>query len=91
MYYKPLFNNVIIERTEQSKTTDGGIIIPDNAKERPSNGVVVAAGTNVEHVSVGDKVLFSKYAGTEVVLPGDSREVGLLVREEDILSIICEE
>ncbi len=90
----PLQDRVLVKRVEEEEKTKGGIIIPDTAKEKPIEGVIVAAGKGKLkedgsviplEVKVGDKVLFSKYAGTEVKLNGEEH---LIMREDDILGII---
>jgi len=97
MKVKPLHDRLLVKRIESEEKTAGGIIIPDTAKEKPSQGVVVAVGEgrfNPEgkrialDVKEGDKVLFGKYAGTEVKLGGVEH---LIMREEDIQAIIIEE
>ena len=70
MNFQPLGKRVLVERLEDVKTTASGIIIPDNAKEKPLSGKVLAVSSEVEGVSVGDSVVFAKYGGTEVVLEG---------------------
>ena len=70
MNFQPLGKRVLVERLEDVKTTASGIIIPDNAKEKPLSGKVLAVSSEVEGVSVGDSVVFAKYGGTEVVLDG---------------------
>ncbi|HPQ69201.1 MAG TPA: co-chaperone GroES [bacterium] len=94
MKIRPLQDRVMIKRLAEEEKTKSGIIIPDSAKEKPAQGEVVAVGdgkvmdngVKVElHVKAGDKVLFSKYAGTEVKLDG---EEFLIMREDDILGII---
>jgi chaperonin GroES len=96
MNFKPLFNNILVERKEEETTTKGGIIIPDTAKEKPSRGRVLAVGdgTTFENgntipmrVKVGDIVLFSKWGGTEIKLDGQNR---LIMKETDVLGIINE-
>jgi len=93
-YLKPLYDRVLIKRIEVSNITKGGIIIPDSAKEKPLEGEVVAVGpgrildngnTLSLIVKVGDKVLFSKYAETEITLNG---HVFLLLKEDDLLGIL---
>lgn len=90
----PLRDRLMVKRTEEKTTSKGGIIIPDNAKEKPSEGVVVAAGSgrvndhgNITplEVKVGDKILFSKYAGTEVKVEGQEY---LIIREDDVLCVV---
>ncbi len=94
MKYRPLHDRVIIERIEEQEISAGGIIIPDTAKEKPQEGKVMAVGTGIVvkdgktiplQVKPGDRVLFTKYAGTEVKF-GD--ETHLVVREDDILGIL---
>jgi chaperonin GroES len=91
---KPLGDRIIIELVELEEKTASGIVLPDTAKEKPQEGKVIAVGTgrvldNGEHValevSVGDSIIFSKYAGTEVKYEGNEY---LIVRENDILAII---
>jgi chaperonin GroES len=91
---KPLQDRVLVKRIEAEEKTASGIIIPDTAKEKPQEGEVIAVGpgkvldngTKVElTVKVGDKVLFSKYAGTDVKIDGVEY---LIMREDDILGII---
>ncbi len=94
MKIRPLRDRVLIKRVDDETKTAGGIIIPDTAKEKPSEGIVEAVGegrqtpdgkTVAMTVKVGNKVLFGKYAGTEIKVDGESR---LIVREEDILAIV---
>ena len=96
MNFKPLFNNILIERVDEETTTKGGIIIPDTAKEKPSRGRVLAVGegavleNGTKHpmsVKVGDVVLFSKWGGTEIKLDGKDR---VIMKETDVLGIIEE-
>jgi chaperonin GroES len=91
---KPLGDRVLVQPIEEAETKKGGIIIPDTAKEKPQEGKVVALGTGKldEHgkkidfqVKKGDKVLISKYGGTEIKIDG---ETYLIMREDDILGII---
>jgi chaperonin GroES len=86
---KPLADRVLIEPTAAETTTASGIIIPDNAKEKPQKGNVVAVGTGTKDepltVKVGDTVLYGKYAGTELKLEGKDY---LIMRESDILAIV---
>ncbi|MEO5574266.1 MAG: co-chaperone GroES [Gammaproteobacteria bacterium] len=93
MNIRPLHDRVLVRRMEEERTTAGGIVIPDNAAEKPARGEVVAVGSGKLldsgtvrplDVKVGDKVLFTKYSGTEV--PGN-KEL-LMMREEDIMGII---
>jgi len=92
---KPLGDRVLVEPAEEKEVKKGGIIIPDSAKEKPTEGIVRALGTGKTddngkkvpfEVKVGDRVLISKYGGTEVKL-GEVKYT--LVREEDILGIIA--
>ena len=94
MNIKPLHDRVLIKRIEADTKTAGGIIIPDTAKEKPSEGIVEAVGNGFRaedgkvipmSVKVGDKVLFGKWSGTEVKLNGEDR---LIVKESDILAVI---
>jgi chaperonin GroES len=91
---KPLGDRVIIELVESEEKTASGIVLPDSAKEKPQEGKVVAVGTgrvldNGERValevSAGDRIIFSKYAGTEVKYEGNEY---LILRENDILAVI---
>jgi len=94
MKIKPMNDRVLVLRTEQEQKTAGGIIIPDTAKEKPQEGKVISAGPGKidEHgkrtpmeVKAGDRVLFSKYGGTEIKIDGVEH---LFLREEDILGIL---
>lgn len=88
MAFQPLGKRVLIERVEESKTTASGIIIPDNAKEKPLNGNVVAISKEISDadlIAVGDKVVFGKYAGTELSLDGKTY---LVMEDKDILGIL---
>jgi len=94
MKIRPLQDRVIVKRIEEEEKTKGGIIIPDSAKEKPMEGEVVAVGngkvldngTKLEMtVKVGNRILFSKYAGNEVKIDGVEH---LIMREDDILGII---
>jgi chaperonin GroES len=91
---RPLHDRVLIKRVESETTSKGGIIIPENAKEKPLEGEVVAVGTGrvledgsvrALQVKTGDRVLFSKYSETEVKIGGENF---LLLREDDLLGII---
>jgi chaperonin GroES len=86
---KPLADRVLIEPAAAEKTTAGGIIIPDTAKEKPQRGTVVAVGPGKKDepvtVKVGDLVLYGKYAGTEISVEGKDY---LIMRESDIVAII---
>ena len=85
MNFQPLGERVLIKRIEEAKTTASGIIIPDNAKEKPSRGKVVKVSSEVENIAVENIVLFGKYAGTEISL--DSEEF-LVVEASDIIGIL---
>ena len=94
MKIRPLYDRVVVRRMEEETTTPGGIVLPDTAAENPMQGEVVAVGRgkaldNGEFraldVKVGDKVLFGKYAGTEVKVDGEEL---LVMREDDLLGII---
>ena len=91
---KPLGNRVVVEPVEQEETTALGIVLPDTAKEKPQQGIILAAGPGERDedgkrialdVKVGDKVLFAKYAGTELKLDGKKL---LILRETDLLGIV---
>ena len=85
MNFKPLGDRLLVERVEEVNTTASGIIIPDNAKEKPSQGKVLAIGSDVEEVKEGDVVVFGKYSGTELTL--DDKEY-LVLEVSDVLGII---
>jgi chaperonin GroES len=94
MKIKPLHDRVIVSRIEEQETTKGGIIIPDTAKEKPAEGKITAVGDGktLENgqkqaliVKVGDRVLFGKYAGTEITIDGEEH---LIMREDDIIAIV---
>jgi len=94
MKIRPLQDRVIVKRIEEEEKTKGGIIIPDTAKEKPSEGEVVAVGKGKADdngkvtpldVKVKDRVLFGKYAGTEINIDGEEH---LIMREDDILGIV---
>ena len=85
MNFQPLGKRVLVERLEDVKTTASGIIIPDNAKEKPLSGKVLAVSSEVEGVSVGDSVVFAKYGGTEIVLDGKTY---LVLKIEDVLGVL---
>jgi chaperonin GroES len=94
MTIKPLRDRVVIERIEAESKTAGGIIIPDNAKEKPSEGIVIAVGSGIHDsngklipldVQVGDLILFAKWGGVEVKFGG--KEL-IILKESDILAII---
>ena len=94
MNIKPLHDKVLVKRVDEETKTAGGLIIPDTAKENPSEGVVEAVGNGFRaddgkilpmSVKAGDKVLFGKWAGTEIKVNGESR---LIIKESDILAIV---
>jgi len=94
MKVKPLHDRVIVKRLEEENKTKGGIIIPDSAKEKPAEGKIIAAGNGKIlddgkrqplEVKKGDRVLFGKYAGTEIKMDGEEH---LIMREDDIIAII---
>lgn len=96
MKIRPLYDRVLVKRLEENTKTAGGIIIPDTAKEKPSEGIVEAVGTGLVteegkvipmNVKVGDKVLFGKWSGTEVKLNGEER---LIIKESELLGIVEE-
>jgi chaperonin GroES len=91
---KPLGSRVVIEPIEQEEITAGGIVLPETAKEKPQQGMVLAVGQGdrddegnriAMDVSVGDKVLFAKYSGTEIKMDGKKL---LILRESDLLAIV---
>lgn len=94
MKIRPLQDRVIVKRIEEEEKTKGGIIIPDTAKEKPQEGRVIAVGKGKItedgkviplDVKEGDRILFGKYAGTEIKIEGEEH---LIMREEDILGIV---
>ncbi|QOP45228.1 co-chaperone GroES [Sulfurimonas paralvinellae] len=84
MNFKPLGDRVLVQRVEETNTTASGIIIPDNAKEKPSEAKVVAVSSEVEDVKVDDIVVFGKYSGTDLTLDGKEY---LVLDTSDILGI----
>jgi len=95
MNIRPLHDRIIVERIEEETKTAGGIIIPDTAKEKPQMGNVVAVGKGKStedgkvlpmDVKVGDKILFGKYAGTEIKVEGKEY---LMMREDDVLGVLA--
>ena len=93
MKIRPLQDRILVKRVDEEETTSGGIIIPDSAKEKPQEGQVVAVGPgktlengNVAepNVKAGDRILFSKYAGTDVNVDGEEH---IIIREDDVLAI----
>ena len=96
MKIKPLHDRVVVKRLDELTKTSGGIIIPDTAKEKPSEGIVEAVGDGARTedgkvipmcVKVGDKVLFAKWGGTEVKLNDEDR---VIMKESDILAVVEE-
>lgn len=89
LHIKPIADRVVVEAAAAQETTAGGIIIPDTAKEKPVQGTVVAVGNGKKDepltVKVGDKILYGKYAGTEILIEG--REY-LMMRESDIYAVL---
>ncbi len=94
MKVKPLNDRVLVQRIEEVQVTKGGIVIPDSAKEKPIEGRIVAVGPGkmsdagnrmALQVKEGDRVLFGKYAGTEIKIEGEEY---LMMREEDLLAVI---
>ena len=94
MKIRPLQDRILVKRIEEEETTKGGIIIPDTAKEKPQEGKIIAVGkgkisedgkVTPLDVKKGDKILFSKYAGTEVNIDGEEH---LIIREDDVLGVV---
>ena len=94
MAFRPLHDRVVVRRLDSEEKTKGGIIIPDTAKEKPSEGVIVSVGPgardengkiNALDVKAGDRVLFGKWSGTEVKLNGEDL---IIMKESDIMGII---
>ena len=94
MKFRPLHDRVLVERVKEDSKTAGGIIIPDTAKEKPSEGVVVAVGPGARDdsgkvtaldVKKGDRVLFGKWGGTEVTIDGQDL---LIMKESDIMGVV---
>ncbi len=94
MKIRPLQDRILVKRIEEEESTAGGIIIPDTAKEKPQEGKVIAVGKGVIRddgklqkldVKKGDRVLFGKFAGTEVTLEDEEH---LIIREDDVLGIV---
>jgi len=95
MAFTPLHDRVLVRRVESDEKTAGGLIIPDNAKEKPAEGEVVSCGAGARKdsgelipmdVKAGDKVLFGKWSGTEVKIDGEDL---LIMKESDILGVIA--
>jgi len=94
MNLRPLQDRILVKRVEEETKTAGGLYIPETAKEKPQRGEIVAAGKGKKtedgkvlplDVKVGDKVLFGKYAGTEIKVDGEDY---LIMREDDILAVV---
>ena len=94
MSFRPLHDRVLVRRVEAEEKTAGGIIIPDSAKEKPAEGVIVSVGTGARaengtvtplEVKAGDRVLFGKWSGTEVKVGGEDL---LIMKESDVLGVI---
>ena len=94
MKVRPLHDRLIVKRIDEEEKTAGGIIIPDTAKEKPQEGKVIAVGSGKVNedgkvtpldVKKGDRVLFSRYAGTEIQLEGAEH---LIIREDDVLAVL---
>jgi chaperonin GroES len=94
MGFRPLHDRVVVRRVDSEEKTKGGIIIPDTAKEKPSEGVIVSVGPgarddqgkiNALDVKAGDRVLFGKWSGTEVKLNGEDL---IIMKESDIMGVI---
>jgi chaperonin GroES len=94
MKVRPLHDRILVKRIDEEEKTKGGIIIPDTAKEKPQEGRVIAVGKGklsddgklvALEVQKGDRILFSKYAGTEIKLEGDEH---IIIREEDVLAVL---
>ena len=92
--FTPLHDRILVRRVEEAETTRGGIIIPDSAKDKPQEGEVISAGRGKSNdegkvfplaVREGDRILFGKYAGTEIKLDGEDF---VIMREEEVLGII---
>jgi len=94
MKFKPLGDRILLKQLEAKEQTKGGIVIPDTVKEKPQEGEIIAVGEGKKNdegkimplsLKVGDKVLYGKYSGTEIVIDGGDY---LIIREEDVLGII---
>ncbi len=95
MAFKPLHDRVLVRRVESEEKTSGGLIIPDSAKEKPSEGEVVACGEGARKdsgelvpmaVAAGDRILFGKWSGTEITIDGEEL---LIMKENDILGVMA--
>ncbi|MCJ7773656.1 MAG: co-chaperone GroES [Desulfobacterales bacterium] len=94
MKLRPLHDRILVKRVEEETTTKGGIIIPDSAKEKPAEGKVISVGNGKMgedgkriplDIKKGDRILFSKYGGTDVKIDGEEY---LIMREDDVLGVI---
>ncbi|MEA1920627.1 MAG: co-chaperone GroES [Campylobacterota bacterium] len=85
MNFKPLGERLLIERVEEPTTTASGIIIPDNAKEKPSRGKVIAVSEEIKNIEIGNVVVFGKYSGSEFVVDGKDY---LILELKDALGVI---
>ena len=95
MKFKPLGDRILLKQLEAQEQTKGGIVLPDTVKEKPQEGKIIAVGEGKKSpegkvvplsLKAGDKVLYGKYSGTEVVIDGEDY---LIIREEDVLGIIA--
>jgi chaperonin GroES len=94
MKVRPLYDRILIKRVDEEEKTAGGLFIPDTAKEKPQQGVVVAVGSGKVQedgklrqleVKAGDKILFSKYSGNDIKIDGTEH---LILREDDVLAVL---
>ena len=94
MKIRPLYDRIVVKRIEEQETIRGGIIIPDSAKEKPQEGEVIAVGNGKRledgklvalDVKVGDRILFGKYSGSDIMLDGEEL---LIMREDEVLGIL---
>ncbi|MEO7729337.1 MAG: co-chaperone GroES [Kofleriaceae bacterium] len=94
MNVRPLFDHILVQRLVEADKTSGGLFIPDNAKEKPMEALVVAVGTGkrlengsiqAPSIKAGDKILLAKYSGSEVKLDGKDH---LILREDDVLAVL---
>ena len=94
MKFRPLHDRVLVRRVDEEEKTAGGIIIPDTAKEKPSEGLVIAVGNGAKgedgsvtplDVKEGDRILFGKWSGTEVLIDGEEL---LIMKESDIMGLL---
>jgi len=95
MKFKPLGDRILLKQLEAKEQTKGGIVLPDTVKEKPQEGEIIAVGEGKKNpegkvvplsLKVGDKILYGKYSGTEIVIDGEDY---LIIREEDVLGIIA--